>query len=73
MQTQHHATDVPFAPQWSSQELTDAVPLRLHQLIDFDQARDAGNARSANEAAPRRPIRIHRYLAACALPMFAIR
>ncbi|MGJ7903448.1 hypothetical protein [Lysobacter sp. 1R34A] len=73
MHTQHQAADFPFAPLWSSQELTDAVPLRLHQLIDFDQARDAGDARSANQAATRRPARIHRYLAACALPMFAIR
>ncbi|MGH8080234.1 MAG: hypothetical protein ACREP7_06635 [Lysobacter sp.] len=63
-----------FAPQWNAQQLTDAVPLRLHQLIDFDQVRDAGDARSANaESAPRRASRIGRYLTACALPMFAVR
>lgn len=63
-----------FNPQWSSQELADAVPLRLHQLIDFDQVRDAADARSANAgSAARRAPRIQRYLAACALPMFAVR
>ncbi|MGO4774882.1 hypothetical protein AB4084_05075 [Lysobacter sp. 2RAB21] len=63
-----------FAPQWNAQQLADAVPLRLHQLIDFDQARDAGNTRSANaETAARRSSRLGRYLTACALPMFAVR
>jgi hypothetical protein len=62
-----------FAPQWNAQQLTDAVPLRLHQLIDFDQVRDAGNARSANSEAARRNSRLGRYLTACALPMFAVR
>jgi hypothetical protein len=62
-----------FAPQWNAQQLTDAVPLRLHQLIDFDQVRDAGNARSANSESTRRNSRLGRYLTACALPMFAVR
>ncbi|MGO1070198.1 hypothetical protein [Lysobacter sp. CA199] len=62
-----------FAPHWNAQQLTDAVPLRLHQLIDFDQVRDAGDARSANTEATRRHSRSGRYLTACALPMFAVR
>ncbi|WP_363798973.1 hypothetical protein ABU614_03015 [Lysobacter firmicutimachus] len=59
-------------PAWNPQQLTDAVPLRLHQLIDFDLVRDAGPARSAN-AEPRRPLRNARYAAARSLPMFAVR
>ncbi|ATE70500.1 hypothetical protein CNO08_03450 [Lysobacter capsici] len=80
MNAANHSTDTrsdrndAFNPQWSSQELADAVPLRLHQLIDFDQVRDAGDARSANaETVTRRAPRIQRYLAACALPMFVVR
>lgn len=62
-----------FAPQWNSQQLTDAVPMRLYQLIDFDQVRDGGNARSANSETKRRNSGLGRYLAACALPIFAVR
>jgi len=62
-----------FAPQWNAQQLTDAVPLRLHQLIDF-----AGNGetaqRSANAAtrAPKRSPRL-RFAGAIALPLFSVR
>ncbi len=36
---------LPHAFHWSAQELADAVPLRLHQLLDFDglQSRSAAN------------------------------
>ena len=63
-----------FAPQWNAQELTDAVPLRLHQLIDFNH--DGERAVSANAAAaaaaPKRSPRL-RFAAAIALPLFSVR
>lgn len=72
MNAANHVQD--FAPQWNAQQLTDAVPLRLHELIDFDRVREGVDARSANaDAAPRRARRVQRYLAACALPMFVVR
>lgn len=67
-----YAMHKPAAPAWNPQQLADAVPLRLHQLVDFALARDAAAARSAN-AEPRRPLRGARYAAAAALPMFAVR
>jgi hypothetical protein len=62
-----------FAPQWNAQQLTDAVPLRLYQLVDFDQVRDGGGVRSANSEAARRNSRVSGYLSAGSLPMFAVR
>lgn len=62
-----------FAPQWDAQQLTDAVPMRLSQLVDFDQVRDGADERSANGEGKRRASRLGRYLTASALPMFAVR
>ncbi|BAV99732.1 hypothetical protein [Lysobacter enzymogenes] len=59
-----------FAPHWNAQELTDAVPLRLHQLIDFNH--DGERAVSANAAAPKRSTR-PRFASAIALPLFSVR
>jgi hypothetical protein len=59
-----------FAPHWNAQELTDAVPLRLHQLIDFNH--DGERAVSANAAAPKRSPRL-RFASAIALPLFSVR
>ncbi len=40
-----------FVPRWTSQELVDAVPLRLFELLAFDAGADGSNlARSANHA-----------------------
>ena len=47
----------PFAPQWTAQQLVDAVPLRLFGLLAFDaDAQGADLARSANQP-PRRSWR----------------
>lgn len=63
-----------FAPHWNAQDLTDAVPLRLHQLIDFDGMREGARAGSANaaSAAPTRSPRL-RLGNAIALPLFSVR
>ncbi|ALN56058.1 hypothetical protein GLE_0700 [Lysobacter enzymogenes] len=60
-----------FAPLWNAQELTDAVPLRLHQLIDFNH--DGERADSANAAAPAPKRNRLRFAAAIALPLFSVR
>lgn len=54
----------PFDLHWNAQELADAVPLRLFELIDFDT--DAAHA--ANHAAPARPRWRQGFLACAALP-----
>ena len=54
----HAFLDTPFeALRWTSQDIADAVPLRLHQVDLFDAAgdRDAGTD-AANE--PRQRLRI---------------
>lgn len=66
------ANSYDFAPQWNAQELTDAVPLRLHQLVDFDRDRDDARAANAASAAPKRSTRL-RFAAAIALPLFSVR
>lgn len=44
---------------WTSEQLADAVPLRLHQLFAFN----AGHARdSANACVPTRQMKPRRYL-----------
>lgn len=60
------------APAWNAQDLTDAVPLRLHQLVDFDRVRDDAQAANAASAAPRRSPRL-RFATAIALPLFSVR
>jgi hypothetical protein len=45
-----------FPQQWTSQDLADAVPLRLHELFDFDASRDGPVAPCANSH-PRSPQR----------------
>ena len=71
MNAANHAYD--FAPRWNARQLTAAVPMRLYQLIDFDQASDNADARSANAEGKRRASRLGHYLTACALPMFTVR
>lgn len=47
----------PFAPHWTAQDLADAVPLRLFELLAFDAgAAGATAGRSANQP-PRRGLR----------------
>ncbi|MDI9237685.1 hypothetical protein QLQ15_02025 [Lysobacter sp. LF1] len=49
---------------WNAQELADAVPLRLFELIDFD----ADVAHAANHTAPTRPQWRQGFIATAALP-----
>jgi hypothetical protein len=47
-----------FAPfparlHWNAQQLADAVPLRLSQMLGFERARDIGPVAAANREAPR--------------------
>lgn len=44
----------PFDLRWSSQDLADAVPLRLHELFAFDASREVTDHTSANQVAGRR-------------------
>ena len=70
----HAFLDTPFETlRWTSQDLVDAVPLRLHEIDLFDAA--ASHAASANAARFQREPRLRNaYLAAAALPArFGIR
>lgn len=52
---------------WTAQQLTDAVPLRLHELFAFDAARDGECCIAANSDR-RRARMLGGYLARAALP-----
>ncbi len=68
----HAANAHCFAPHWNAQELTDAVPLRLYQLVDFDHADDHSPRASAN--APHAPRRSYNdRTPSRSLPIFSIR
>jgi hypothetical protein len=43
----------PSQPNWTAQELAEAVPLRLHELFAFDAGRDV-DASNASHAWPQR-------------------
>lgn len=59
-----------FPQCWNSQDLTDAVPLRLHEMFDFDAHRD-GVEHAAN--VPSQTRRTRGYLSTTPLPqMFRI-
>lgn len=65
-----HATTIaraafPFDLRWDAQDLVDAVPLRLHQRIDFAALRQ-GNGESA-QAREAGPWRQHGYARIAAL------
>jgi len=62
----------PFDLQWTSQDLADAVPLRLSELLDFDADRDGPVAPCANSLpqAPRRDWRQPGYRLVSNLPSF---
>jgi hypothetical protein len=66
-------TTPPFSSQsqWTSQELAEAVPLRLHELFAFDAGPDAQIASNAgNQRLPKR----RDYLTASQLlPIFRVR
>ncbi|MFC3550371.1 hypothetical protein ACFOLC_05025 [Lysobacter cavernae] len=62
-------SDFPFDLHWSVQELTDAVPLRLHQLVRFD-AECVEAANIAVQAAQRRGWQQPGYANCRALPAF---
>lgn len=65
----------PFRLYWDAQQLVDAVPLRLHELFDFDAGREAAQASNAHRIAPPRATRVpSHYAGQGALPaMFRIR
>lgn len=70
----HVPSATPFENlRWTSQDIADAVPLRLHEIDLFDAA-DARDA-SANASSLQHPLRLRNaYLAAAALPArFGIR
>ena len=61
----------PSQLHWTSEQLADAVPLRLHQLFAFDAGR-AGD--SANASIPLRQLKPRRYLTASPAPdVFRVR
>ncbi|HEY0659784.1 MAG TPA: hypothetical protein VGD21_00455 [Lysobacter sp.] len=63
-----NASSFPFQLNWSSQDIADAVPLRLFELFEFDAGTDVV-APCANRPQPPRPW--HRgYLRANDLPAF---
>ena len=61
------ASAFPFQLHWSSQDIADAVPLRLFELFGFDAGADI--APCANRPQPPRPWH-HGYLRANDLPAF---
>lgn len=73
MSNENHSATVYFPSQlhWTSEQLADAVPLRLHELFAFD----AGHAgESANASVPTRQMEPRRYLPASPAPdVFRIR
>ena len=63
----------PARPHWTAQQLTDAVPLRLHELYAFDATRDTADCAAANGERNRRQA-ARSYAARSALPArFGIR
>ena len=61
----------PSQLHWTSEQLADAVPMRLHQLFAFD-AGHAGD--SANACVPTRQVKPRRYLPVSPAPdVFRIR
>ena len=62
----HTFPHFPSRPHWTAQQLTDAVPLRLHELYVFDAAVD-GASRAANGERRARPAPDH-YVARSQLP-----
>lgn len=61
----------PFQLHWTSQELAEAVPLRLFELLDFDVHRDNPGMASANVMPrPQRAWLRCGYVRATELPAF---
>jgi hypothetical protein len=68
MKMNTHST-FPYHLSWTSQDIADAVPLRLFELVNFEAGDDAaGNA--ATSAPARREWRHRDYLRSSALPAF---
>lgn len=65
---------MPLQTHWSSQQLADAVPMRLSQLLDFsDETLRACDRASANAAALHGSRRSTTFLPAAALTPFRTR
>ena len=68
------AAVMPLHTHWNSEQLADAVPLRLSQLVDFSaETRRACNRASANAAAIHGTRRSTTFLPAPALTLFRTR
>lgn len=64
----------PFQLHWNADQLTAAVPLRLHQLFDIDDAVGSRQPPSANQAGPSRRQRADSYLPGNPMPsLFRVR
>ena len=63
------STHFPYGLNWTSQDIADAVPLRLFEVFDFDALR-AGLRTTHQNASAQPPRRAWRraYAAAAALP-----
>lgn len=69
-----HTPVMPLQTHWTSQDLADAVPLRLSELLDFDADRDIGTERaSANTVTSRHAPRPESFARNTTLPFFRIR
>ena len=64
----------PSQPHWTSQELAEAVPLRLHELFAFDAGRNGAIVDSANGRLDLDHGHVRNYLPATpALDVFRVR
>lgn len=58
----------PSQLHWTAQELTEAVPLRLHEMFAYDAGRQARLA--SNASAVQRPLQRREYTPPAPLPSF---
>ena len=73
MSNHNNSASVYFPSQlhWTSEQLADAVPLRLHELLAFNAAQAGA---SANASMPTRQLTPRRYLPASPAPdVFRVR
>jgi len=72
MKASNQSHTFPFDLHWTSDDLADAMPLRLSELFDFDAAR-AQALHSANVEAPVHGWRRNGYLRNAAPTSFRVR
>ena len=59
-----------FPQHWTAQDLANAVPLRLSQLLDFDAVGNGCGACANASSSRRRALAANGYLSIAALPRF---